>query len=176
MEGGWFPRSHGRGSYKRLHEAREDWSMVADPARGALESPAPATWLSRAPVASPGHGGFMLASNLSSTQQQLLPHSLSSSPLVPSHPPPLTTLTPSPPPTSPGDSSPPALWGELKKKKKTTAERGGGGGGGGGGKDGVELPLRPLWQEGWRADGLICTLPRLHQHNPPTLTPLQQNK
>ena len=177
--GGRFHRSQNRGSYKQMHESRENW-LVGDVPRGGLESPtapgAHQSWFSMTQpqsshsTSSPAHGGFMLASNLSGSQQPYLPRSLSSSLLVPSPQPPAASLSVSPAESSSADPLPPALWGEVR-------ERGGEGEGEeGGGKDGLNWPSRPLWQDGWRAQGLVCSVPRLLEHPPTSRRPLELSK
>lgn len=163
---------HGRGSYKHLRSNRDDW---LDPAQQMTESPGGTSesvvppWFSinqsqtSLSSSSPAKGGFMLATNLSTTQQQLFPSS---------NPPP--SLAPHVPPNiPPTDSSisgnhkeppttPPLLWGELESKEEGEEEK--------------EESLRPLWQEGWRAEGLVCSLPQLHQHLPPPQSRDERNR
>ena len=179
MEG--FGHSHRRGSYKQLHD---DWAadpvgMLADLTGGSsAEPPSMSPWFSRSaalPSSSPAQGGFMLATNLSSSQQQPQPpppHSLSSLthhhqqqqqqqqslPLSRSDSSSASQSQDSPPPL-------PLLWGEVR-------DRGDGEERGGGGKDGEKWPSRPLWREGWRAEGVVCSVPRLQQHPPPSQRPL----
>ncbi|CAI8047876.1 hypothetical protein GBAR_LOCUS26476 [Geodia barretti] len=180
--GGRFHRTQNRGSYKQMHETRENWFLeeprvMADVPRGGLESPtalgAHQSWFSMTQpqsshsTSSPAHGGFTLASNLSGNQQPYLPRSLSSSLLVPSPLPPSTSLSASPAESSSADPLPPALWGEVRG-------RGGEGEGEeGGGKDGLNWQSRPLWQDGWGAQGLVCSVPRLLEHPPTSRRPLE---
>lgn len=150
---------HGRGSYKHLRGNQDDWfdsayQMPEPP--GGISEPLVPPWFSRNQTqtsissSSPAKGGFMLATNISNTQQQFP----SSSNLPPSLAPHVI------PPTNPSISSnhkepptaPPMLWGELESKEGEEGEK--------------EEALRPLWQEGWRAEGLVCSLPQLHQHLP----------
>ena len=166
--GARFHRSHSRGGYKQLHESREGWQDTtlsqADPPRGSVE-PAPPPWFSRTPSqgslsgSSATQGGFMLASNISSGQQQVLSHSTSSSSsLTPhSHLPPSSSLSVSPSNSSPSqhhETAPPLLWGEVGGEEEEEGEEGG------------KWPRQSLWQEGWRAEGVVCSVPRLHQHHP----------
>ena len=184
--GGRFHHSLSRGSYKQMHESREDWLVEGSRAAVAdVESPgAHQSWFSTSQpsetslsTSSPAHGGggFMLASNVSSNQHPYLPHSLSSSLLAPSPLPTSASLSASPAESSSADPPPPppALWGEVRGRGEEGEE---GGGGGGGGKEGLKWPSRPLWQDGWRAQGLVCSVPQLLQHPSPSPSPLELSK
>ena len=46
-----------------------------------------------------------------------------------------------------------ALWGEVESGKHVVAHK---------------QPMRPLWQEGWKASSIMCSVPRLYQA-PPSL-------
>lgn len=170
--GGRFYRSHSRGGYKQLHESRDGRQDTnqpqTDPLRGSAE-PAPPPWFTRTQSqgslsgSTAPQGGFMLASNISGGQQQALPHSSSSSSsLTPQlHLPPSSSFSMSPSPGQHRETAPlQQLWGEV---------RGGEGGDGeveGEGEEGGKWPRQSLWQEGWRAEGVVCSVPRLYQHHP----------
>lgn len=162
-------RTHSRGSYKQLHSSRDDWldaaQQMTEPSRGTSE---PVSWFSvnqtqgSLSSTSPAKGGFMLATNLSNIQQQFPPnHTPSLIPHTPSNMPPTIS--------SVGQDHrgvPPApslLWGELKRKEEE-------------GEGEKEESLRPLWQEGWRAEALVCSLPQLYQHLPPPKSRDERNR
>ena len=154
-------------SHRHQHEpeAREGWrhfshrdSSAAAPGGGQqLLSP----WLPRshshgslALQDSSQGGGFMLATSIPGHR----PRKTSTATL-----PPTTTSSSSYFPSSSSSATQPSelagtqLWGEPLHEG---GARGGEGGGGGvGGKE----PARALWREGWRAEGMVCTVPRLHQ-------------
>ena len=184
-------RSHRRGNYKQMHE---DWmdltaGMLVDNPRPP-EQAAMAPWFTRTHTQSsvatsfPAHGGFMLATNLSSTnpqqqQQQQQPPSQSSS--SSSHTPhiahPTTTFSVSPSnsscsqPLGSGNavsSTPLPLWGEVRgENKEREDERH---------SDGEKWPSQSLWQEEWQAVSIVCSVPRLYQHPPLSQSPIDQTR
>lgn len=166
-------RTHSRGSYKHLHSSRDDWldaaQQITEPPRGTSET---VSWFSvnqtqgSLSSTSPAKGGFMLATNLSNIQQQFPPSSNHTPSLVPHTP---STIPPTT--SSTGQShkgfptAPSLLWGELERREKE-----------GEGEGEKEESLRPLWQEGWRAEALVCSLPQLHQHLPPPKSRDERNR
>ena len=149
-------------SHRHQHEpeAREGWRHFPnrDPATAAPGGGEPllSPWLSRshsygslAPQDSSQGGGFMLATSIPGhrsrkTSTATLPPTTTSSSSFPS------SST-----TQPSELTGTQLWGEPLPE----GVKGEGAGGGVGGKE----PTRALWREGWRAEGMVCTVPRLHQ-------------
>lgn len=142
-DGSLLYHPHGHGGHRQQQENREGWQ---DPSH---YEPAMPPWLSRAqsqgslPLHDPSsQSGFMLATNIPTQQHQ------------PSAPAPFPPFSLSPSTSSaslqPSEASSAQLWGEPQ-------ERGGGGVAG-------KQPMRPLWREGWRAETVTCSVPRLHQH------------
>lgn len=178
--GGRLHRAHGHVSYKQLQESQEGWldasQQLTDPSRGSAE-PVLSPWFSRSQSqgslsgSSPAQGGFMLATNISTGHHQL-PHSTSSSSSLTPH---LPSFSVSPSSSSVhGDSEAalPQLWGEVKGREEGgdgEVEREGEGGS-------AKWLLRPLWQDGWRTDGLVCSVPRLYQHLTPLPSHEEQNR
>lgn len=148
-DGSLLYHPHGHGSHRQQQENREGWREPSfyEPAKGS--EPAMPPWLSRAqsqgslPLHDPSaQGGFMLATNIPTQQHQ----SSASGPFPPFSLSPSTSLASLPP----SEISSAQLWGEPQE----------GGGGGVAGKQ----PMRPLWREGWRAETVTCSVPRLHQY------------
>ena len=180
--GGRLHHSQSHGSYKQLHESpQEGW---LDPTQLPLEPPGGSAeagvqpWFSRSQsqgslsVSSStqgGSGGFMLATNLSSIPQQ--PDSGSSTPLphIPSFSvsPSNSSVSQQHAGSSSSESAAPLLWGELKAGGDEKGEEGSGGGRG---VVAGKHPVKSLWQDGWKAEGLVCSVPRLYQHPSPPLT------
>ena len=156
-------RSQRRGNYKQMRESQED---VLE-AYTSVESPSDSPWFQSTGAVSGGssvQGGFMLATNLSSSTQQYS-HSPSSSSI--SLTPHLLTTSDSPSNSQPlgdHDTTTPAglLWGEVEEDEEE--------------EDGGKLQLRSLWREGWRAEGLVCSVPRLFQHTSPSQSHTGQSR
>ena len=181
-------RSHRRGNYKQIHESRDSWRestrlLPAEPARDSLllepAAAPPPPWFSRSQSqssvssSSPAQGGFMLATNLSSSGTQQLSQSLSSSSsssLIPHHIPTGLSTSPSSSSVEQHHETAPAslLWGEVREKGEEEE--------GGGTTEGAKWPSRPLWREGWKAEGIVCSMPHLHQHPPPPQNHVQQSR